>query len=288
MRMFLTVVLAGLTAASVTWLLARGFLIANRSVALRHVPGPWRVFWPWLSAWAALLGRHLTWRQREVMTTWLQQAGMPSCMTPAHLCACGASAMMIGAGMGFWAGSQYASSPMAIYATVGGGMLALVWMISVLRGRIQRRGRQLEQALPFMLDMMTLCVESGLSLHSSLQHVVNHGPPGLLRDEIAYALAQMRAGVPRMVALRAMGDRCDNVAIRGWTSSMMLAEKAGASLGVFLREHSAHSRRQRLQRAEKLAMEAPVRLLLPLIACIFPCTFIVLAFPIVVHMWETL
>src|SRR5690606_787621 len=116
--------------------------------------------------------------------------------------------------------------------------------------------------------------------------VSRHGPPGPLRDEITHALADMRGGVPRKVALQALATRCGSEAVRAWVTATIHVEQVGMRLAGLLREHAAHTRIQRLQRAEKLALEAPVRMLLPLIGCILPCTFIVLAFPIVVQIWR--
>ncbi|MVW72109.1 type II secretion system F family protein [Bordetella sp. 15P40C-2] len=285
MWMLLGIVLAGLAASSVTWLLLRAISASGRVGGSTYVPVAWRLAWPWLSAWSAVLGRHLTWRQREWLTAWAQQAGLPPCVTPAHLCACGVSVALMGTFVGFYLAVLADSRQAQAYAMLFGAVFAVVWLGSVLDARVQRRRRIFERSLPFMLDMITLCVESGLSLHSALHLVAKMGPPGPLRDEVSHALTDMRAGVPRQTALQALVTRCGSPTVRAWVLSMQQAAESGMSLSVFLREHAAHTRLQRVQRAETLAMEAPVRMLLPLIGCIFPCTFIVLAFPIVVQIW---
>ena len=157
-----------------------------------------------------------------------------------------------------------------------------------LRIRISQRRKQIDRDLPFVLDMMRLCVESGLGVHGALQQVVQYGPAGPLQDELVYALSTMRTGTPRVSALQALADRSDSSAVRQWVAAMIQADRLGMRLGLLLREHAAQCRADRLLRAEQLAMEAPVKMLLPLIGCIFPCTFIVLAFPIVMQIREAM
>lgn len=177
-----------------------------------------------------------------------------------------------------------------VCAGISGALIA--WMATRFasnarpRMRAARRRKQIDHALPFVLDMVTLCVESGMGLHGALQQVVQHCPASPLRDEIAHALSTMRAGVPRAMALRVLADRSHSAAVRHWVAALLQADSLGMSIGTLMREHAAQCRADRLLRAEKLAMEAPVKMLLPLIGCIFPCTFIVLAFPIVMQMLE--
>ena len=135
--------------------------------------------------------------------------------------------------------------------------------------------------------MMTLCVEAGLSVQGALQLAAQSGPPGVLRDALADALAEMRAGVSRIAAIKALADRSNSQLARNWAAALAQAEALGASLGPVLRAQAAQCRSDRHMRAEQLAMQAPVKMLLPLIGCIFPCTFIVLAFPIAVQLLQS-
>ena len=93
-------------------------------------------------------------------------------------------------------------------------------------------------------------------------------------------LRDVRAGRPRIDALRALADRMDEPSITNLVSALIQAENMGMNLGPILRAQSEQRRAERFARAEKLAMEAPVKMLFPLIAFIFPCTFVVLGFPI--------
>ncbi len=106
-------------------------------------------------------------------------------------------------------------------------------------------------------------------------------PPGPLRNEFGIVLRDLRAGLSRADSLRRMADRLDITEVTSFVSSIIQAEKMGASLATVLRVQAEQRRNERFQRAEKLAMEAPIKLVGPLIMFIFPVTFIVLGFPIV-------
>ena len=99
-----------------------------------------------------------------------------------------------------------------------------------------------------------------------------------LRREFSRVLRDIRAGRSRAEALRDLADRTGTLAIQNLVSSLIQAERTGSSLGPLLRSQSEQLRTERFQRAEKLAMEAPVKLLGPLVMFIFPCTFLVLIY----------
>jgi tight adherence protein C len=135
--------------------------------------------------------------------------------------------------------------------------------------------------LPFYLDVLTLSVESGLNVASAFVQAVDKGPRGPLRDEFGRMLRDLRTGRAREEAFRALAERLGVPAVSSLVSALLVAEKQGASLGAVLRAQAEQRRHERFMRAEKLAMEAPVKMLAPLLLFIFPCTFVVLLFPVV-------
>jgi tight adherence protein C len=165
---------------------------------------------------------------------------------------------------------------LALFA-LGGYCYPLLWLGDV---RTQRR-KAVQRSLPVYLDFITMAVEAGLNLNGALNQAMDKGPPGPLRNELYMVVRDLRAGVPRADALRRMEKRLDMEEITSFVGTVIQAEKMGARLGTALRVQAVQRRTERFQRAEKLAMEAPVKLILPLIVFIFPVTFIVLAFPIV-------
>jgi tight adherence protein C len=156
-------------------------------------------------------------------------------------------------------------------------MFPLVW----LSDSRKRREKAVIRALPVYLDFITMAVEAGLNLTGALQQAMQKGPKGPLRNEFGVVLRDLRAGITRADALRRMSDRLQVSDITGFVNAMIQAERMGASLAAALRLQSEQRRNERFQRAEKMAMQAPVKLIFPLIVFIFPVTFIVLGFPIV-------
>jgi tight adherence protein C len=163
---------------------------------------------------------------------------------------------------------------------------ALGWMLpgTWLRDRIAQRQRTVLRELPFFLDVITLAVESGLNLASALAQAADKGPPGPLREEFERVLRDIRAGRTRADALRAMAERLAQPGVGALVASLVVAEQQGGALAPILRAQAEQRRNERFQRAEKLAMEAPVKMLLPLLLFIFPCTFAVLLFPVFARM----
>jgi len=152
----------------------------------------------------------------------------------------------------------------------------MIW----LNDRLNARQKELLRSLPFYLDIITLCVEAGLNIQGAINQAVLKGPKGAMRDEFRRLLRDIRAGKSRATSMRDMAERLDEASITHFVTAVIQAEKMGMNLGPVLRAQADQRRAERFHRAEKLAMEAPVKMLLPLIAFIFPCTFIVLFFPI--------
>ncbi len=153
----------------------------------------------------------------------------------------------------------------------------LIWV----NDKIARRHLLISRALPFNLDLLTLSVEAGLDFVGALATVVEKGKTGPLRDELQLVLKQLKMGKTREEALKSMIARVDLPALTQFVTALIQADKMGTSLGKILRIQSTQLRIERTHRAEKLANEAPVKMLLPLTLCIFPTVFMVLFGPIV-------
>jgi tight adherence protein C len=157
-----------------------------------------------------------------------------------------------------------------------------------LRDQIKRNELRILRELPTYLDILTLAVEGGCNLTSAIGIAVEKAPDSPLRRAFQRLLREVRAGKPRADAMKGMEERLDMPATTSLTTALYQAERTGAALGGVLRAQAAQRTNERFSRAEKLAMEAPVKMLGPLIMCIFPCTFIVLGFPIVVKFMQGL
>jgi tight adherence protein C len=162
-----------------------------------------------------------------------------------------------------------------------GAAAGYVWPDLWLRDQIKRKELRVLRDLPTYLDVLTLAVEGGCSLTTGIAVAIEKAPESPLRRAFQRLLREVRAGKSRADALKSMEERLDMPAATSLTTAMFQAQKTGAALGAVLRAQATQRTNERFARAEKLAMEAPVKMLGPLVMCIFPCTFIVLGFPIV-------
>ncbi|CAE6763304.1 hypothetical protein R69927_03892 [Paraburkholderia domus] len=151
-----------------------------------------------------------------------------------------------------------------------------IWTRDVRRRRVTR----ILKHLPIYLDFLTLAVEAGLNINGALQKAVEKGPDGPLRRELEHVLRDLKSGLNRTEALRRLDDRLRIKEVTNLVGAVVQAERMGSGLAKSLRFQSEQRRSERFQRAEKQAMEAPVKLVFPLLMFIFPITFIVLGFPI--------
>jgi tight adherence protein C len=168
------------------------------------------------------------------------------------------------------------------YILYGSLLLGYFYPEIWLRDVRARRYKAVQKALPVYLDFITMAVEAGLNLTGAINQAMEKGPTGPLRHELFMVVRDLRSGLPRADALRRMEKRLSMMEITSFVGTVIQAEKMGARLGAALRSQAEQRRTERFQRAEKLAMEAPVKLIGPLMIFIFPITFIVLGFPIVV------
>jgi len=244
-------------------------------------PRFYRVTWPLV----LITAHHFGWLMREASSVRiresLRRAGQDYTLTPAQffagkLLAMAMVALVLGSIMA-WIGQS------AVTFGLAGAVFGFYWPEIWLRDMAKSRNLRILKGLPFFLDIVTMAVEAGLNLSSALQQAVEKMPPGPLVVEINRLLREVRAGKPRTDALRDMAARLDFGPINSVVSALVQGEMMGSSLGPILRAQSEQRRTERFQRAEKLALEAPVKMLGPLIFCIFPCTFIVIGFPIVVQ-----
>jgi tight adherence protein C len=165
-------------------------------------------------------------------------------------------------------------------------LLAAVVALSAFRWLQHTAGvreRLVLRELPFHLDMLALALESGSTLLLALRSCTPRAPPGPLRDAFEALALDLQAGRLRSDALATLQRRVDFDSITALTTAIREAERSGAGLARVLRIQADQRRHERFHYAEKRAMQAPVRMLGPLVLCIFPCTFIVIGFVLYVR-----
>ena len=170
-----------------------------------------------------------------------------------------------------------------VLAAVLGYFYPRIW----LRDSLKKRQKEILRALPTYLDFLTMGVEAGLNMAGAISQAVSKGPVGPLKNELSLVLRDLRSGLTRAEALRRMDERVRVPQVSSFVSAVVQAERMGASLGATFRYQAEQRRVERFQMAEKLAMEAPVKLIFPLVVFIFPVTFLVLMFPIAVKFMQS-
>lgn len=160
-------------------------------------------------------------------------------------------------------------------------MLPDLW----IRGEIKKRKDQVQRALPDAIDLLTISVEAGLGFDLALARVVQKSDNALTR-EFGRVIQEMRIGIARRDALRAMVERTGVDDLSAFISAIIQAEQLGASIANVLRIQSVEMRVRRRQHAETLAHQAPIKMLFPMAFLIFPPIFIVVlgpAIPNLIH-----
>ncbi len=150
-----------------------------------------------------------------------------------------------------------------------------------LGGRVKARQKAILLQIPDALDLLTISVRAGLGFDGALGKVIEkmRGP---LIEEFRRALAEIRVGKPRRDALRDIVARTDVQALSSFIGAIIQAEQLGVSISKVLQVQSEQLRIERRQRAEAQAARAPIKMLFPLVGCIFPSLFIVILGPAII------
>ena len=153
--------------------------------------------------------------------------------------------------------------------------------------RIKARQKLILRMIPDTLDLLTISVRAGLGFDGALAKVVEK-LPGPLTDEFRRALAEVRVGKARRDALRDMVPRTHVQPLSNFIGAIIQAEQLGVSISKVLQVQSEQLRIERRQRAEEQAARAPIKMLFPLVGCIFPSLFIVILGPAIISIMKTM
>jgi len=179
---------------------------------------------------------------------------------------------------------QWSAQKVVFYAMLA-AFIGLVLPNYVLDHMVERRQKRLRDGFPDALDLLVVCVEAGLGLTAAIQRVADElkfSHPDL-GTEFARVTAEMRAGIEREAALKALAARTGLEDIRGLVSLLVQTLKFGTSIGETLRVYAEEFRDKRMQRAEELAAKIGTKLIFPLVFCLFPSFFIVAIGPAVIR-----
>jgi tight adherence protein C len=176
----------------------------------------------------------------------------------------------------------------------GGHALAgmALWVMFVLypglwlRGAVRKRHMDIMRALPNVLDLLSLSVEAGKDFLNSLRDILARRQTDALGEELGRTLKEIQLGKKRVVALRDLVNRVRQSDLTSVMNAIIQADELGVSVGNLLRIQSDLLRNKRFTRAEKLAGEAPVKMLFPMVLFIFPAVMVILLTPILMQALE--
>ena len=259
---------------------------ADRDSAWRdESPAILRLLRPLLRWYTAEVNRSLVSHRSDALQTQLNAAGLAYITTPAEFVVVRRFAFVVGI-----AGALYAIAVLGVRNPLYVAMVSSVAPFAYLypdlwlRDTTRRRQTRFEKEFPFLLDVLVLGMKAGLTFTAAVEQAIGQLCDGPVRQEFARYLRETRTGVTRRVALDRLAARVLIPAVTNFVASVTQAEETGGSLGDVLADQARQRRQERFLHAEKLANQAPVKMLFPLIALLFPITFIIIGFPIVIQL----
>lgn len=217
--------------------------------------------------------RSLRWLRR-----WLDFAGNPVYWTVERVYDVKGLGLIVFGLVGVVFGLLFGGGLGAAIGGVGGAVIGFYLPDVIIYDLGVRRQEAIARTLPDILDTLTVSVEAGLGFDAALAQVTRYGK-GPLAGEFARVLQEMQIGRSRMDALRAMAPRTRVPELRSFCAILVQASELGIPIASVLREQSREMRVRRRQRAEEAAQKVPVKILFPLIFCLFPSLFIVVLGP---------
>lgn len=195
---------------------------------------------------------------------------------------------LLGVGaVGAFFGAAVRGGPAAVLFGVIGAIFGVFVPDLIIYDIGVKRQKQLAASLPDVLDALVIGVEAGLGLDAAMAQV-SENLDGPMPDEITRVLREMRIGIARTDALRSLSERTTVRELQSFVTAVVQAGELGVPIAGVLREHARDQRARRRQRAEEQAQKVPIKLLFPVLFCLFPVIFVIILGPGVLRLLDAL
>jgi tight adherence protein C len=257
--------------------------LRNRELAR---PARERLIKPFYNTALGLAHRFTPAGAREAIRRKLTMAGSPFGWDPDRVLVAKVGCLTVGVLLGLlFVGVFSFAWPLRIL-----GFLAIAalgyWLPNiVLTNAVQRRQAELRSSLADSIDLLTICVEAGLGFDAAMAHV-SKNTTGPLADEFYRTLQEVQLGRSRNEAMRNLAERSNVPELRAFVLAMVQADVFGVSVANVLRVQAKDMRMKRRQLAEERAMKVPIKVLFPVLFCIFPALFVVILGPAIMRIAE--
>ena len=239
-----------------------------------------RVMRPFIQNLGNRFSRSTPEKARNDLQNRLNLAGRPGNLGPSEFIAVRYVAAVVLFAIGLLLGLLSGSPTFIAVGAAVGGILGFFGPLYWLRTKVEQRRTEIQKSLPDAMDLLTIAVEAGLGFDAAMQRVTDKFH-NALSDEFATVLQETRLGRPRLEALDDMGRRTGVEDLHNFVQAVIQSEQMGVGVARILRLQSDEMRRKRRQRAQEKAAQASLKMMLPMVGCIFPTLWIVLLGPAV-------
>jgi tight adherence protein C len=239
-----------------------------------------RVLRPAIEKLGSLLSRSTPQKARQDLLNRLELAGRPGNLTPEDFVAVRLVAAAIFAALGLLLGLLFGNVVYLVIALAVGTILGYYAPVIWLKQKVDGRRAEIQKGLPDALDLLVICVDAGLGFDAALARVTDKYK-NALSDLLTKALREVSLGRPRLEALDEMGRSSGVEDLHNFIQAVIQSEQFGTGIGKILRIQADEMRRKRRQRAQERGAQATLKMMLPMVGCIFPTLWIVLLGPAV-------
>src|SRR5258708_32162048 len=224
------------------------------------------------------LSRTTPQKARQDLLNKLALAGRPGSLTPEDFAAVRLIAAAVMAAIGLLLGLLLANPLYLAIAIAVGAILGFFLPVLWLNQKVEARRTEIQKGLPDALDLLVICVDAGLGFDAALTRVTEKFK-NALSEEFGKVLREVSLGRPRLEALDEMGRSSGVEDLHNFIQAVIQSEQFGTGVGKILRIQADDMRRRRRPRAQEKAAQATLKMMLPMVGCIFPTLCILLLGP---------